>query len=308
MEIVDEHGLSVALITPADLDTRPWRNSGPHIDVVRLPEPPAECWDELTAAGFVRKPELLCWKAELGADEAEFLSRLENKSRQDVRRARMRAESALRFTVQDTMAPEILDPFLALYLERVQEMAFGVPIAVRQRNRLLGGAEKYFAVYAHEGDELVGGCVVRECPDEDAVRIRFSAVTEQWRRSSLARTLYFAAMRTAREKGYRWVTLGDEPNLYGHLTKAGLFSFKVSMGFRCVPSQDFHDPEGRDLADLVLNLTNLSGPCLILGYATDSAENRMLHAELFTDEPAGTDPRKYTAPFLTGVEVRTPGQ
>ncbi|MFF1360968.1 GNAT family N-acetyltransferase [Streptomyces sp. NPDC058297] len=306
MDIVDEHGLSVGLITPAELAARPWLGSGRPIDVVRMPEPPAGSSHELAAAGFVRKPELLCWKAELGSDEAEFLARLENKSRQDIRRARARAESALRLSVHDRLVPEILDPFLTLYQDRVAEMAYGIPIAVRQRERLLGGAEKYFAVFAHEGDELVGGCVVRECPDEDAVRIRFSAVTEQWRRHSLARTLYFAAMRTAREKGYRWATLGDEPNLYGHLTKAGLFSFKVNMGFRCVPSQDFNDIEGRDLADLVLSLTNLSGPCLMLGYAADPAEDRTLRAELFTDDPAGTDPRKYTAPFLAGIEVRTP--
>ncbi|MFI8106531.1 GNAT family N-acetyltransferase [Streptomyces sp. NPDC086023] len=308
MDIVDEHGLSVALITPTELASRPWLSSSRSVDVVRMTEPPAACHDELAEAGFVLKPELLCWKAELGSDETGFLARLDNKSRQDIRRARTRAESVLRFSVHDTLVPEILDPFLSLYGDRVAEMAYGIPIAVRQRDRLLGGAEKYFAVLAHDGDELVGGCVVRECGDEDAVRIRFSAVTEQWRRHSLARTLYFAAMRTGREKGYRWATLGDEPNLYGHLTKAGLFSFKVNMGFRCVPSQDFHDPEGRDVADLILSLTNLSGPCLVLGYAADPAGDRTLRAELFTDDPAGTDPRRYAAPFLASVGVRAPGR
>ncbi|MFJ1706985.1 GNAT family N-acetyltransferase [Kitasatospora sp. NPDC088346] len=308
MDVVDEHGLSIGLITPADLATRPWLGTTRPVDVVRMPEPTAGAREELAAAGFVHKPELLCWKAELRSDEDEFLARLETKSRQDIRRARTRAHNALRFSVHDTIRPEVLDPFLALYRDRVEGMAYGVPIAVRQRGRLLGGTEQYFAVLAHEGDELVGGCVVRECPDEDAARIRFSAVTETWRRHSLARTLYFAAMRTAREKGYRWATLGDEPNLYGHLTKAGLFSFKVAMGFRCVPSQDFHDPEGRDLADLVLNLANLSGPCLVLGYAADPAEDRTLRCELFTDDPADTDPGRYTAPFLAGTRVRAPAR
>jgi GNAT superfamily N-acetyltransferase len=305
MDITDEHGLSVALVTSGELTTRPWLDSERHIDVVRMSAPRTEVVDDLVDIGFIRKPALLSWTAELGLSETEFLSRLDNKSRQDIRRARARAERALRLTVHDRIEPGILDRFLALYRERVEAMPYGITIACRQRERFLDGREKYFAVLALEGDELVGGCLVLECPGQDTVRIRFSAVTERWRRDSLARTLYFAAMRTAREKGYRWATLGDEPNLYGHLTKAGLFSFKVKMGFRCVPSQDFHDPEGCDLADLVLNLTHLCNPCLILGYAPDPFDNRSLTAHLITDTP--TDPQRFAAPFLAGVEQRSPG-
>lgn len=299
MDIVDHHGLSVAHVSPEELADRPWSAAHRHIDVVRATAPPVEAYDALAAAGFIRKPAFLSWTAELGPGENEFLSRLETKARQDIRRARARAERTLTLEVHDPVGPKMLDRFLALYRQRVDAMTYGIPIAFLQRERLLDGREKYFAVLALQDGELVGGCIALECPDQDAVRIRFSAVTEEWRRDSLARTLYFAAMRTAREKGYRWATLGDEPNLYGHLTKAGLFRFKVRMGFRCVPSQDFHDPDGLDEADLVLNLDRLCDPCLILGYASDAPGDRSLRARLVTGAP--TDLRAYAAPFLAGV-------
>lgn len=305
MEIVDHHGLTVARVAADELAARPWLDGTGHIDLVRTSDPPAEVRDELRDAGFIRKPAMLSWVTELGTDEETYLSRLDKKSRHDIRRSRHSAEQFLRLSVHDRITPELLDRFLALYRERVEAMRYGLTIACRQRERLLDGREKYFSVLAFEGDELAGGCVVLECPEESAVRIRFSAVSERWRRESLARTLYFAAMRTAREKGYRWATLGDEPNLYGHLTKAGLFPFKVKMGFRCVPSQDFHDPDGCDEADLVLSLANLCEPCLILGYAPGPPGGRRLTAHVIADAPTGL--KRFSPAFLTGAEQRPPG-
>jgi predicted N-acetyltransferase YhbS len=303
MEIRDEHGLSVALVDTADLAARPWLSAAAAIDVVRMVEPPEHAWEELEALGFIRKPDFVCWRAELGPGEPEYLARLEKKPRYNIRRARDRAAAELRLEVHDRIDPDTLDMFLELYRSRIEDMPFGVPIACHQRERLLDGPEKYFAVIATDGGELAGGCVVKECPQEDAIRIRFSAVTEHWRKASLARTLYFEAMRVARDKGYRYVTLGDEPNLYGHMTKAGLFSFKAKMGFECVPSQDFHDEAGRDLADLVISLRNLHGTCLILGYTPTTG--RKLTANLITEEPLDT--AMFAEPFLTGVEQRPPG-
>ncbi|MGQ4728563.1 MULTISPECIES: GNAT family N-acetyltransferase [Streptomyces] len=306
MKIVDEHGLSVALIETADLTAEPWLSSDRHIDVVRMLKPPVGLRDDLAARGFICKPEMLTWLARLESDESTFLARLGNKSRQDIRRAQRQAAGSLREVVQDeSVDAETLDRFLALYEERVSGMQFGVPYARRHREAVLHGPQKYFAHFAFEHDELVGGCLVLECPEEDAIRIRFSAVTESWRRSSLARTLYFSALQTARSKGYTWATLGDEPNLYGHLTQAGLFSFKVNMGFTAVPSQDFSDPTGCDEADLVLNLATLKDPCLILGYANPSdVTERALYGNLITESEI--DARKFSAHFLTEMKTRPP--
>ncbi|MBQ0981624.1 GNAT family N-acetyltransferase [Micromonospora sp. M61] len=306
MRITDHHGLALADIVPEEVAQRPWRGSDKHIDVVRLPNPPDDFLPELAGLGFVHKPELLSWRAELGPDEEEFLARLATKPRQDIRRSIQRAEAALTLTVHDTLPAPLLDRFLDLYRSRVAEMTYGITIACRYRDAMLDGPDKYYGVFAMDGAEIAGGCLVRECPDEETVRIRFSAVTEEWRRASLARTLYFGAMRVARDKGFKWVTLGDEPNLYGHLTKMGLFPFKVAMGFHPVPSQDNHDPEGRDLADLVLTGTHLSGPGLMLGYVPGRRHERQLTGYVISDEPV--DLKRIAAPFLDAVVQVPPGE
>ncbi|MFD8595156.1 GNAT family N-acetyltransferase [Kitasatospora sp. NPDC059646] len=307
MKLIDEHGLSVALIDPEELAARPWLSTDRHVDVVRMLRPPADRVGELRAAGFVVKPEMLTWLAELGPDEDDFLARLKPDPRRDIQRAQRRS-AVLREEVQDRVDADTLDRFLALYEERVSLMQYGVPYAKRHREAVLHGPQKYFGVFAFEDEELVGGCLVAECPDVSAIRVRFSAVTEHWRRyASLSRTLYFTAMRTARLKGLRYATLGDEPNLYGHLTSIGLFEFKTAMGFRAVPSQDFGDPTGCDEADLVLNFTALNDPGLILGYPPDApVGDRRLRGYFLTEDFSRAE--KFRPDFLEGVEPRSPSR
>ncbi|WP_406216223.1 GNAT family N-acetyltransferase [Streptomyces canus] len=303
MEIVDHRGLSLAHITTAELADRPWLHTDSCIDLVRITAPGAESWDELAEAGFVRKPNMLTWKAELGRSEEEFLlSRLSSKGRRFIRKCQRQAESELEISVHDQLDPELLDPFLDLYRQQIDTMRHGVAIAVQQRERILQGGEKYFGIFARQEGELVGGCIVRECPEQRAIRIRFSAVCPQWRKASLSRVLYFAAMHVGRHRGHQWVTLGDDPNLYGHVVKAGLIDFKVSMGFQCVPSQDFHDPDGIDQADLVLELGRLADPVVVLGYTSSDPEDRSLRAYVLSDAPTSLQP--FEIPFL-GAPVRT---
>ena len=307
MEIRDLYGLTVALIGPDELADEPWTRAPEHIDVVRMPQPPAVSWAALAARGFVRKPATVTWAAELGADEAEFMERLDGRGRRDIRRARQRAEAAgLRQVTEEPVSEHTLDAFLKLYEERVGDMRFGVPFALQYRDVVLHGPEKFFGVFAFEGDELVGGTLVLECPADDTAVLRFSAVSAKWRKVSLARTLYPAAMDIARTKGYTHATLGNEPNLLGHLTRPGLLVFKTDLGFRAVPSQDFADPQGTDEADLVLSLAALNDPTLILGYADQTdPSGRRLAGHLICEAPV--DAAVYAAPFLTPMHQQRPG-
>ncbi|AXK31913.1 GNAT family N-acetyltransferase [Streptomyces armeniacus] len=314
MEIEDRYGLAVAHIGPAELGDEPWLRTDRHVDVVRLPDPPAALWDELAARGFVRKPALLTWVAELGPDEDTYLADLDRTARKSVRRARRHAaEAGLREVVEDPVTPAALDRFLALYKERVAEMRYGVPFALDYRDAVLHGPRKFFGVFAYEhgagnggpDGELVGGTLVLECPAAGALVLRFSAVSERWRTSSLARSLYLAAMREGRERGYERATLGNEPNLLGHLTRPGLLRFKAGLGFRAVPSHEFGDPHPGDEADLVLRLDALSDPALILGYAGgDPAAPGRLAGRLISR--TAVDPAPYAAPFLESVTVQAP--
>ncbi|WAU81177.1 hypothetical protein O1Q96_16170 [Streptomyces sp. Qhu-G9] len=103
-------------------------------------------------------------------------------------------------------------------------------------------------------------------------------------------------MQIARAKGYRWISLGDDANLFAHVATAGLREFKVGMGFHCVPSQDFHDPKGIDEADLIFDLARFTDPVGILGYASSDPEDRSLHAHVQSDRP--TDLQVFQLPFL----------
>ena len=307
MDIRDHYGLALAVVEPEELADRPWAGPGQDIDVVRVVDPPAPVWQELADQGFLRKPAAVAWVAELGSGEDEFLSRLRRFARQDIRRAQRRAAAGLAEVVEEPVSPGTLDRFLALYTDRVAQMDFGVPFALGHRQAILNGPDKFFGVFAYEGEELAGGCLVRECPDDDAAVLRFSAVTAEWRRAGLPRALYCSALRVARGKGYRWATLGNEPNLIGHLTKPGLFRFKTDLGFRTMPSQDFADPSGHDEADLVLRLDRLHDPTFLLAYADplDAAERR-LAGHLFCEAPLDSAP--YAAPFLTSTALAMPAQ
>jgi GNAT superfamily N-acetyltransferase len=301
MRIVDEHGLAIALVSPEELADTPWTTAGAPVDLVRVTDPPPSYWDRLASLGFIRKPNTLTWLSRLGPDEDGYLAGLSRKPRQLVRRAQ-RAAEILRTEVEDRVHESTVDRFLALYEDRVAQLRYGVAYGTRHRDAVLDGPPKYFGVFCYEGDELAGGCLVQECPPEDAIRVRFSAVTEPWRKASLSRVLYFRAMQVAREKGYTYATLGDEWNLYGHMTQPGLFTFKADLGFAPVASQDFADPDGNDEADLVLGLGKLADPTMVLGYA--ESEDR-LHAHLFSNEIVDVD--RYHAPFLAGVTVHRPG-
>ncbi|MEV6384969.1 GNAT family N-acetyltransferase [Streptomyces sp. NPDC051773] len=301
MEIVDRHGLALALIAPSELVEEPWTRTDQPIDVVRLLNPPAGIWDDLARRGFVRKPSLLTWVAELGADEDGFLAGLDSSSRKSVRRARRQAAAAgLRETVEDPVTPGTLDRFLTLYRERVADMRFGVPFALDHRDAVLHGPRKFFGVFAYDGEELVGGCLALECPAVNTLVLRFSAVSAAYRRSSLPRVVYLSVLREARARGYGRATLGNEPNLMGHLTQPGLLRFKTGLGFRAVPSHECADPQPSDEADLVLRLTALNDPTLILGYA-----GPRLAAHLISEKPMeAAEAQLYTAPFLDPTPVQ----
>ncbi|MFR9676039.1 GNAT family N-acetyltransferase [Streptomyces sp. TR02-1] len=308
MEIVDHYGLALALVPPDEVADEPWRRAERHIDVARVPDPPDGGLGVLAAHGFLRKPATVTWLAELGPDEDAFLERLPRLRRQDVRRARRHAVAGgLREVVEEPVSPESLDAFFALYAERVADMRFGVPFALGYREAILQGPDKWFGVYAHEASgPLAGACLVREEPERDAAVLRFSAVTALHRRSSLARVLYLSALRVARRKGYRYATLGNEPNLMGHLTKPGLFGFKSGLGFEPIPSHRFGDPDAADEADLVLDLSNLGDPTFLLAYAARDrsgahAEKPELAGHLF--HTGTVDTARYGAPFLAPTTV-----
>lgn len=299
MQVTEFYGVPMVFVDADEALDTDWSSYRGSADVVRVDHAPADRWPELRVAGFWPKPKLVTWLADTAADDEQFLAALTWKERQNVRAAwRALDADALSVAVQAVDEP-LLDAFLPIYRQRVAEMRHGWAVAAEQRDRILADAGAYFAVCVRHGAELVGCCLVRQ--DADMVRVRFSAVDSPRRHSSLARVLYLEAIRTARQRGHRRVSLGTDPNLYGHIAKPGLLSFKSRLGFLAYPAHLVDPAAGNDQADLVLNLGQLTDPAMLLGYADNTATER-LHLAVFT-RTADLDVRPYQARFLHSCQV-----
>jgi GNAT superfamily N-acetyltransferase len=262
-------------------------------------EPPRDAWPELRVAGFVPKPKKISWIARNGADDDEFLSVLPKGERWSIRKARRAAaEAGIRVTVEDPVTPDPLEAFLAIYRIQVGRMRHGIPYADGRHEEIL--SEPYLAVWAHIGSQLVGGCLVVADPGTRFTKIRYSAVAERFRGTALSRTLYVEAVRAGRERGFTTTSLGTEPNLYGHVAKAGLFSFKRRMGFEPRPSQDVGNAGGIE-ADRLLRLEGLDTPGMILGYPEPS-EWRGGWGHFYTADP-DLDLGPYRTDLMADVTV-----
>lgn len=316
MRVLDEFGLAVAEADAATALTACRGGDLPPVAVLRVPDPPASAWPELAAAGFVRKPAWITWFAPTPASTAEYLAALPRKARQDTRRALGHAEAGgLRIEVRQPIDETLLDAFLGLYEERIAGMSYGVPFARHNRAAILASARD-FMVVAFDGARLVGGCVCAEDPPQNAVRLRFSAVDPLWRAASLSRVLYLHAGRAARDRGHAFANLGNEPNLYGHVAKPGLYFFKSRLGFTPVPAGRFTPARAGDVADRLLSLDELTDPSLMLGYADpagpdptdpadpDPADPAELVTHVFTRKPQ-TDLVRYTTERIRRVRVVT---
>jgi GNAT superfamily N-acetyltransferase len=307
MEIQTLDGLVVALVDAGEALTTDWRAFCGRVDVARVTMPPARRRAELAEAGFLAKPARLTWIAACAADQRAFLATLTGRARRNLHVAGLRAEAdRVRFSMVEPVTSAFLTEFLELYEARVKAMRNGVAIASQHKDHLLSGTERYYAVTGRVAGELVGACLAQELPGQDTVRLRFSAAARLRQRSSLGPLLYLEAIAIARDKGYRHVSLGTDPNLFGHLVKPGLFAFKWRLGFTAVPSQEFIPGDGFDEADLIISTGRLAEPVLFLSHDSqarpgDGARGR-LRAELFSSDPS-IDTRPYAAPFLAGLRL-----
>jgi hypothetical protein len=71
-------------------------------------------------------------------------------------------------------------------------------------------------------------------------------------------------MEYAREAGLAYVSLGNDPALFGHVVQPGLFDFKTRMGFTPVPSEVLDPSLAGEFADRVLSLRSLADPSLFV--------------------------------------------
>jgi GNAT superfamily N-acetyltransferase len=301
MELNDFQGLRIGEVDAAEALNGEWAVHSGQIDVIRVEKPALQDWPALRAAGFLCKPFLVSWIADAQPSEEEFLARLTLKERQNIRAARRRADQdGLKWRVQP-LDEDLLDTFLQLYRNRVEQMRHGWAVAAEQRGRLLDARDEHFAVCAYADDELVGCCLGWQRAHLDMVQMRYSAVDSRRRDAGLARALYLAVAQEARQRGFGRLSLGMDPNIYGHIAKPGLFGFKSRLGFVGMPSNLVDAETGHDQADLVASLDRLSDPSLILSYANDEP-GMALRLEVLTRRE-GVSPAGFGAHFAVGHRI-----
>ncbi|WP_432038861.1 hypothetical protein [Streptomyces cucumeris] len=300
METRQEDGLTIRWLTLDEaLDGTAAPDRGADADVLRVAEPPRGAWPALRARGFVPKPQKISWITETTGSDEEFLARLPKGERWSVRRARRTAaEDGVRLVVQEPVEAPALDAFLCLYRRHIGSMRHGVPYASDQREAILTGP--FFAVWAYAEEELLGGCLVVAAPAAPYTKIRYATVAGRPRDTGLTRAVYLRAVCASRERGFTATSLGTEPNVYGHIAKAGLFSFKRRMGFAPMPSQDLGNAGGVE-ADRVVRLGALDDPGMILGYP-DSPGWRGGWGHFYTSAP-DLDLGPYRTDLMAGVTV-----
>lgn len=307
MEIRALDGLSIAFVDVGEALATNWTALAGKVDVARVPMPPRRRRAELADAGFLAKPARLTWVAATRDSEESFLSELSFRDRKNIRVAQLRAAtSRVRFETVKPVEPRLLAAFLRLYEAQVAEMRHGVSIAAEEAGAICDESALYYAVAAYVDGELVGACLAREYPQENMVRLRFAATDSARHREGLSRAMYFSAIQAARQMRYSQVSLGTDPNLYGHLVKSGLFAFKWRLGFASLPSQSVLAGEGFDEADLIVGSAQLVEPVLFLSYADDlpahEGRSRRLRAEVYASTD-GLDVRPYRAEFLADLRL-----
>ncbi|MEH1015944.1 hypothetical protein V6U90_22895 [Micromonospora sp. CPCC 206060] len=293
MRIDELVGLRIATVDVGEALDTDWSVWGDRADLVRVDRPDPALWGRLVAAGFVVKPDRVTWLAETGDDERDFLSRISRKEREGVAKARRAVQRAGLTWRQAPLDEAGWRAFLDLYEPAVARMRNGLAVAGRHWEAIVPQLADYFLLGGYDdAGALRGAAVGQWCPQVPVARLRFSAVSGEQRDASLSRVLYLEAVRAAREAGYAQVTLGNDPNLYGHLVMPGLFAFKARLGFVAVPSTMVDPTDGFDVADLLLSTKALSDPAFLLGYP-DTGRSRDLTFDFFsrTDDP---DIRLYT--------------
>ncbi|WP_052397100.1 GNAT family N-acetyltransferase [Streptomyces sp. NRRL F-5123] len=266
METVEQDALVIGLVGADEVEELLARPALPALDVIRIADgdgrPGAV---ELPPPGFVARPAWVNWVARAGAGEEEWLAGLSGGERRRVRVARRFAErEGLDVRVREGLDPEFLDAFLSVYDAQIAAMPRGRNFARRHADRLLAARGELLTVAAYAGPDLVAGSIWWVRPRESVLQMRFSAATAASRAGGSLRVVYAAAFQAARERELAYLSLGNDPSLFGHVVQVGLYAFKSRLGFVPVPSGALDPHLHYEFVDAFVSLRSLENPSLVL--------------------------------------------
>lgn len=310
MDVVEQMGLLVGYVDAEQALAQHWRRRASELDLIRVNQPERVRWPDLEAGGFHIKPAWLTWLRQMPESEEQFLRELPRDARASFRKGQEYCRSTdIDLEAHRPPSPAIVDRFLAIYARIVAGMERGVQFANSSRDTLLAQLADMLIILATRDGEILGGALCEIRRAESMLYLRYQITFGEARRNGLGRALDLRASQFARSEGLQILSLGRDPNLYGHISRTGLFYAKHRLSFRPFPSQLL--AAGHDEADLILRLGCLADPSMMVCYDWRRPPERVrlggrqldapaFRVELFCHEPLAST-KMYRAGFITDV-------
>jgi GNAT superfamily N-acetyltransferase len=233
----------------------------PHVVRIASDEPD---WRAVGSRDVVVRPTWVHWACPAQDATVDALARQSSQQRWRTRKA-VRLLRTMTTGVSEPVDLAALREWTELYDRQVRTMARGRNFFSMARKDVL--TSPHALVVWRDRGKLAGGCVLGFRPDLDSVIMRFAAVDPEYRDANLPRGMYALVAEIAAERGYRWLTLGNDVNFYGTLVRPGLCVFKLRIGFRPVPADLFGVMSCRTVVERVTDLRGLHAPVLLFEYA-----------------------------------------
>ncbi|QOV36554.1 hypothetical protein IM697_42365 [Streptomyces ferrugineus] len=238
------------------------------LHVVDVAPPPASGGEWLTE-GFRFRPTNVVWLADPKGSEEEYVEGLGRSQRHTVRTA-LRDFRASTMTLEhvEKITPALAAEWLPLYRASLAGMAFAAPVVTSPEEVVgIGPDVEMLAIRDGHGN-MCAGIVTLNDHRRGVYTCGLYGERDGPRSHNFSRLLDLAMMNVARAYEMPLVSRGWEPNLYGHIGKAGLAAYKRLLGFRPVPRAALRPDGSEDVLTRVVHDDGLAPPLMFFAYPT----------------------------------------
>ncbi|MFI9503644.1 hypothetical protein [Nocardia sp. NPDC052566] len=237
--------------------------------------------------GYTR-PLWVAWTAPLTNGSETLLAR-QSKSTRRRSKAIIRQATELEERIEPEVRRETLKEWKKIYDRHIASMPTGLNVVDKYAS-LDNLTNLSFAGYFDSG-EMHAGVLFDTGSDPSTARVRLSAATPNARDAGLLRGLYHRVADYGASLGCDSMSMGFDPNLFGHVVQPGLCVFKLRIGFDPAPAQRYADNPGYiDVTECVVGPSGIDASLLLFEYAHDHALS-MLGIRLGSpaEPPIGTE-------------------
>lgn len=206
-------------------------------DAVRVFNPSETIIDKY-AGVYTLKPSILFWYLETPLSIDEYLTKLSHNYKLLLKKSLIYEKNKLNLFVENYINKERLDDFYCLYREQITKIKNGIDVASQDYHEFISNPEKYAGIYIYENNELLAGMLIIKHFNKNTIRAVYMA-DRKHKKISTSRLLYYHLIEYGIQHNYDYISLGCDPNLYGHIVSVGLLLFKTLAGFKVCDANNF---------------------------------------------------------------------